>query len=120
MKSKRTKINFELINKYKNSTPIDMSKAYEDAKKRMEEDQARYKRELEDEKLRINNLKCPCCKSKDKRHYCRRDGNSIIGPGSRSWVVEEYLICSKCGIHYSDLNKKEIQSPSKGLFGISF
>lgn len=88
-----------------NWTPIDRSQVYknmEESRKR-EEEQIRIEREKEE--LRINKIKCPTCKSTDKINHIRRDNNGIVGPGSNSWVIEQYLICKSCGIHYSDITK---------------
>jgi transposase-like protein len=115
MASKRIKINFETINEGK-FEPVDMKKVYEDQKKMEAEDLERYKSEVKKEEKRIKEMTCPSCKSKEKNHYVNRESNGIFGPGRASWLVEEYYICMKCGIHYSDLNKKEISKPYKGFF----
>jgi len=59
------------------------------------------------EKERRKNIECPVCKTKQSGRVVKRDSNSIIGPGSRSWVTEEYLVCGKCGVMFKDLNKPE-------------
>ena len=96
------KFNFK---RSENWTPIDMSQVYknmEESRKR-EEEQIRIEREKEE--LRINKIKCPICKSTDKINHIRRDNNGIMGSGFNSWVIEQYLICKSCGIHYSDVTK---------------
>jgi transposase-like protein len=113
--SKRIKINFDTINKG-NFEPIDMSKVYEDQKKREIEDSKRYLAEVEAEKIRIGEIRCPFCGSKEKDHFVNRGTNGVLGSGHSSWLIEEYYICKGCGIHYSDLNKNEIQKPYKGFF----
>lgn len=52
---------------------------------------------------RINKIKCPVCKSKEKHRSIQRDSNGIMGPGHSSWTVEEYFVCKKCGVMYKDL-----------------
>jgi transposase-like protein len=96
--------------------PIDMSKVYKNQEKQEAQDLIRYKKEIAKEEKRLEKLNCPACKSINKLHYCKRDSNGIIGPGSRSWLIEEYYICKDCGIHFSDLHKKEIALPYKGLW----
>ena len=113
--SKRIKINFDTINGGK-FEPIDMSKVYADQKKREEEDYKRYKEEIEAENKRIDKIRCPFCGAKEKEHYVNTGTNGVIGPGRSSWLIEEYYICKGCGVHYSDLNKKEIAKPYKGFF----
>lgn len=113
--SKRVKINFESINKGK-WKPIDMTKVYEESKKQYEKSLERYKKDKAAEEKRIEKLTCPNCKSKDKKHILKYESNGIMGPGSRSWTTDDYYICQSCGIHFTDLNKKDIQPPSRGLF----
>ena len=67
------------------------------------------------EKERIAEIRCPSCGAKVKEHYINQGTNGVIGPGRSSWLIEEYYICKGCGIHYSDLNKKEIAKPYKGF-----
>ena len=110
----RKKINFMEINKGKFKS-IDMKEVYENQRKMETEDLERYKSEVEEEKARISEMSCPACRSKEKEHYVKRDSNGILGPGRSSWLIEEYYICKGCGIHYSDLNKKEISKPYKGF-----
>lgn len=116
--SKRVKINFDSINKGK-WEPIDMTKVYNDAKLVYEQQVSKYKEELEAEKKRITKLACPACKCTDKKHHVKYESNGILGPGSRSWTTEDYYICQGCGIHFNDLNKKEITPPSGGLFNFN-
>jgi len=97
--SKRVKI------KRTEGTPIDMSNFWTNRKKQELAEQERKQKEREEEKERINKIECPVCKSTDKIHHIKRNSNGIMGPGHSSWVVEEYLICKGCGIHYSDTSK---------------
>lgn len=85
--------------------PIDMSNFWENRKKQEQEEQERKRKEKEQEEERINKIECPVCKSIDKIHHIKRNDNGIIGSGHSSWVVEEYLICKGCGIHYCDIEK---------------
>jgi uncharacterized protein YbaR (Trm112 family) len=86
---------------------IDWSNFWENRKKQ-EEEELKIKQEKENkEKKRIEKIKCPVCKSTKKTHYVKRENNGIIGSGFNSWIIEEYLICQDCGIHYSDLKKNK-------------
>ena len=71
-------------------------------RKRDEEQKAREK-----EERRIADLKCPSCKSKNKKYFERRDSNGIIGPGYRSWIVDAYYVCQDCGTMFKDLQKNQ-------------
>jgi len=106
--SQREKIKLENINEGK-YTPIDMSKYFEEQHKAYLENVLRYERETKQEKQRIKKLECPACKSKEKKYHCESKNNGIYGPGYHSTITNEYYICGKCGIHYSDLNKRKIQ-----------
>jgi transposase-like protein len=99
MGSKRLKI------KPTDSIPIDMFNWYENKKKREQEELEKKRLETKQEEARINNIKCPVCKSSDKIHHIKRQSNGIYGPGHSSWVTENYLICKSCGVHYSDVSK---------------
>jgi hypothetical protein len=102
--SKRTKINFNTINGG-NWEKLDLGDfgARVEEQKRIERE-AKLKKEQE-EKERINKIKCPACKSINKHHHTKYQNNGILGPGAASWITEEYLICLDCGIHFSDLKK---------------
>lgn len=73
-----------------------------------------YEKWWEEENRRFDNVKCPVCKSTEKGIIRKTDSNKILGPGSRSWTLDEYVVCSKCGVMYKDLNKpkKEPEHPS--------
>ena len=58
-----------------------------------------------DEEERIAKLACPLCKSTTKAHIVKSGSNDIIGPGYRSWVLDEYYVCKGCGVMYRDLTK---------------
>jgi uncharacterized protein YbaR (Trm112 family) len=77
----------------------------ERVKKREQAELERKRLEAEQEKARIDEIKCPVCKSTDTIHHIKRQNNGIYGPGSSSWVTEEYLICKSCCVHYSDISK---------------
>jgi len=62
--------------------------------------------EKEKEQERINQMKCPSCKSSFKEHVIKSESNGVFGPGYYSHVTEEYYVCKECGIMYKDLNKK--------------
>ena len=55
------------------------------------------------EEERIAKLACPLCGSIEKLHIIKSGSNDIIGPGYRSWIVDEYYVCEKCGIMFRDL-----------------
>lgn len=85
--------------------PIDMSNWYENRRKREEEENKIKTEERLTEKTRIDQIKCPVCKSTEKIHHIKRNSNGVYGPGRSSWIEEEYLICKGCGVHYSDTTK---------------
>jgi hypothetical protein len=93
--------------------PMDMSKYYEDRKKRIEEDEERYKREIKAEELRRVKLKCPCCKSAKKEpvSITHRDGPLVCGGRNHVQTLAQYNICQDCGVMYVDLDRKEIALP---------
>lgn len=84
---------------------IDWSNFWENRKKQEEEELRVKQEEKNKEEKRIEKIKCPVCKSTEKTHYVKTKNNGIIGPGFKSWVTEEYLICKKCGVYYNDINK---------------
>ena len=53
-------------------------------------------------------VKCPLCKSLKKTYIRDTESNGIIGPGSASWVNDEYIVCMNCGIMYKDLSTIKI------------
>ena len=85
--------------------PIDIPNFWADSIKRKKQEQEIKRKEGEQEKERVNSIECPVCKSTDKIHHIKRDSNGIIGPGRSSWIVDEYLICKICGVHYNDIEK---------------
>jgi len=86
-------------------TPIDMSEVLKNMEESREREKEIKRIELERETSRINSIPCPACKSIDKIHHAKRGNNGVMGSGFQSWIIEEYLICKNCGIHYSDINK---------------
>ena len=115
--SKRVKISFQKLEDIK-FKPVDMSKVYEEDKKRVESDKVRYQKDLKQEKERFENLACPCCKSTNKKRNIISIGNGPVVYGGRnsSTTYADYLICQNCGIMYVDLHKKEITPPYEGIF----
>lgn len=59
----------------------------------------------EAERARIDAIECPVCKSTAKAEFAQRNNNGVIGLGYASWMIQEYLICLDCGVHYHDLEK---------------
>jgi len=90
----------------KNGIPIDMEAHYKriHEREKQQEQEAAEARRLE--KIRIDNMKCPLCKSQEKEHHVVSSSNGIMGPGYHSSPIMDYYVCKDCGIHYSDLNKK--------------
>ena len=109
--SKRIKSSVEEL--LKNAKPIDMSDYYQrrdEERKRAEE---KYRNELKEEKERVEKMTCPLCKSKNKERNVSTISNGVMGTGYHSKKIADHYICMDCGIHYSDLNKKEIVPPSR-------
>ena len=107
------KITFERnLNKF---SEINMNDLYKYNKEREEKEFEKYNQEIEAKKERVEKLNCPACKSIKKSCYRKYESNGVMGPGGYSKIVEEYYICQNCGIHYSDLNKKEINKPNSFL-----
>lgn len=86
-------------------TPIEMPKI--DLEAEHQKDVRAYEEWWEKENERRDNIECPVCKTKQAGRVVKTKSNDIIGPGSRSWVTEEYLVCGKCGVMFKDLNKPE-------------
>lgn len=91
----------------KNATTIDISEVNKRMHERIKQIEAEQAEARRLEKIRIDNMKCPLCKSQEKEHHVVRTSNGIIGPGHHSAPVMDYYVCKDCGIHYSDLNKKK-------------
>lgn len=72
-------------------------KEYEESKKKAEEI----------EKKRIDDMKCPVCKSTDKGFVSHGKDNGIFGPGYHYSETDSYWVCHKCGVMYKDLNKPQ-------------
>lgn len=58
-----------------------------------------------EEKERISNIKCPVCKSTNKKHIVRSENNGVFGPGYSSWIVDDYFVCQNCGVMFKDIKK---------------
>jgi len=110
--SKREKINFGSINEGKwKPLEIDWEARKKDQEKKIKASQERYEKESKEESARIENMECPCCKSTEKERFLKSIDNGICGPGYHSRITDDYYVCQGCGIHYTDLNKKDIKSP---------
>jgi transposase-like protein len=86
-------------------TPIDMRSIYKDMEESRKREEEKKRIEIENETSRINSITCPACKSTDKHRHIKRGDNGVFGSGFQSWIIDEYLICKSCGIHYSDVTK---------------
>jgi hypothetical protein len=104
MMSKRTKINFNTING-DNWKKLDVGDFGARIKEQERLEFEKKKKKEEEEKERINNIPCPACTSTNKHHHKKYENNGIIGTGYSSWLIEEYLVCLQCGIHFSDIKK---------------
>lgn len=102
--SKRVKINFNNING-DNWKKLDVGDFNTRLKERQKLERESKQKEKEKEVERIKTIKCPACKSTNKHHHQKYGSNGIMGPGRTSWLVEDYLICLDCGIHFNDVNK---------------
>ncbi len=116
--SKRIKITIDDIfsKGWKKLEPIDMTKHYEEDKKKVEKDKIRYQKDLKAEEKRFENISCPSCKNTNKKRnvISHMNGPVIYGERNSSTVYADYLICQGCGTMYVDLNKKEITPAYKG------
>jgi C4-type Zn-finger protein len=88
-----------------------MDSFYSDWEAQIKKEEEKYYKEVEQEKDRVKNMTCPCCKSTDKQHFVQSENNGVMGSGYSSWVIQSYYVCMSCGIHYSDLSSKEIEKP---------
>jgi hypothetical protein len=86
---------------------FDHKKWLQEKEKREKEGEKRRLEAVEKENERFDAIKCPVCKSTDKDSIVKRNSNSVIGPGSRSWITENYLVCMGCGVMYKDLSGNE-------------
>jgi hypothetical protein len=84
-------------------------KSYEEIRKENEQREIDTKRQIklniEAEKKRIENLKCPLCYSKSK-HFKTikiKNGPIVYGGNNSKQKLAEYYICLHCGIMYVDL-----------------
>jgi transposase-like protein len=113
----KLKTNFDKILETLEAKPVDMKKVYEDRKKQIESAQKKWDAEYKKEQKRIENLFCPCCKSKEKSHVLKSTSNGVFGPGYHSTVTDDYYVCMNCGAHYSDIKKKDLgKRPYDSLF----
>ena len=102
------------------STAKDIENIWIDIKKKEEEEEEQYQKTLKDEAERVENIECPCCKSIEKVRHMQFEGNGIYGPGSHSRTVSDYYVCKCCGVHYDDVNKKEIKEPQRIIYNRIF
>jgi len=109
--SKRTKVSLNEI--LKDAKPIDMSEYHRRREEERKADEERYRRELKEEEERVKKMTCPLCKSTEKERNVSSISNGVMGPGYHSRKIADHYVCMNCGVHYSDLNRKEIVSPSR-------
>lgn len=114
--AERIKVTKKSLGILEEAVPVDMEAYYKRKVEEKKRDELRYKNEIAEESERIKKMKCPACSSVNKKRHTTSKNNGIIGPGYRSTILDDYYICQKCGIHYSDLNKKDIIPPSKNYF----
>lgn len=96
----------------KDAKPLDMSKYYTERDNLREIARKEYENAIDEERRRIEELTCPVCACHDKKRFIHSTAsNGIYGPGHVSKITDDYFICNNCGVHYSDLNKKEIKKP---------
>jgi C4-type Zn-finger protein len=91
---------------FENATTVDIVKVHQEIQKQLEEQEKENKRKELAEFKRIDQMECPVCKSNDKARHRLMNDNGIMGPGYSSHVILEFYICNTCGVHYSDLKKK--------------
>lgn len=70
-----------------------------------EEENRKYREKENEEQDRLDKIICPCCKGNKKQRKAHSSSNGIIGPGSNSYITDEYLFCLDCGTMYKDLFK---------------
>ena len=49
---------------------------------------------------------CPLCKSDKIEEQVQSADNGMIGPGSRSHVIDRYCICEICGLMFKNIKRK--------------
>ena len=69
---------------------IDLSNFWADKLKREEQEEELKRKMEEQEVVRINEIKCPVCKSTDKIHYIKRNDNGIV-----RFFLPDYFYSSK-------------------------
>ena len=96
---------------------IDYEKRAKDNQERYEKALKDYNEAIEKERNRFDELKCPVCKSLNKKETTISENNGVIGSGYHSHITLQYLVCQDCGVMYKDINKPEkIHYPSKNNF----
>ena len=43
---------------------------------------------------------CPVCKSSNIKDISKYESNGILGPGYRSWQIDDVRECQDCGVHF--------------------
>lgn len=94
-----------------NAKKIDWEKINKERAEQYKKDLEKYHEDVKQECDRVEAMECPCCKSTAKHRHHRTENNGIIGPGYHSRTIDDYYICQSCGVHYTDLNKANIQFP---------
>jgi transposase-like protein len=77
---------------------------YQNMMKKQEEAENKAR---EEEKKRIEDMKCPVCKSTEKGFVSHGKDNGIFGPGYHYSETDSYWVCHKCGVMFKDLNKPQ-------------
>lgn len=96
-----------------NVKPLEIN--FEEKEKKLKTLQEFWDKKKEEDILRINEMKCPACKETNKEHVVKTENNGVIGPGYHSYVVDDYYVCKSCGVHFSDVNKKDLgKRPDSG------
>jgi len=89
---------------------LDMTKVFEEEKKRKEKEKKRLEKENKIEEKRITDIKCPCCKSTKKQpvNISVRNGPLVVGGHNSINKLASYIVCQDCGVMYVDLHKKGV------------
>lgn len=112
MKKSKNEILLNGLSDDKKPIGIDYNKIRDDLKIEIEKWEALVKKE----DLRISDLYCPLCKSKNKESINITKNNGIIGPGYHSKLLDSYYCCKSCGIMYKDIAKKDLPERPKSFF----
>lgn len=55
------------------------------------------------EEGKLNDVKCPVCKSTNKKHVVHRENNGVLGSGYASWITDDYFVCQDCGVMFKNI-----------------